>query len=62
MLSTGIWLVLGVGAAALIALVMMMLRTIRQSNHDAMAVGGLIFEGGNAVVFGLVIFVVLAKL
>lgn len=54
-LSTGIWLVLGVGAAALVALVVMMLRTIRQSNHDAMAVGGMIFDGGNAVVFGLVL-------
>jgi len=55
LMSVGIWLILGVGAASIVALAMMMLRTVRQSNHDALAVGGMIFERGNAVVFGLVI-------
>jgi len=55
MISVGIWLILGVGAAGVVALTIMMFRTVRQSNHDALAVGGMIFERGNAVVFGMVL-------
>jgi len=53
--STAGWLGMGVFAASLATLLVMMLRTLRRSSHDAMTVGRMIFERGNAVVFGLVL-------
>lgn len=55
LMSMGLWLILGTAAAAVVALLVMMLRTIRRTGHDAMAVGRLIFERANAVVFGTVL-------
>lgn len=54
-MSLGIWLILGVAAACLVTLLVMMMRTVRRSGRDAMAVGALIFERANAIVFGLVL-------
>lgn len=53
--SVGIWLILGFTVAGVASLLVMMLRTVRRSAFDAMTVGGMIFERGNAVVFGLVL-------
>lgn len=55
LMSFGIWLIIGTAAASFAALLVMMLRTIRRSNHDAMTVGAMIFERSNGVVFGLVL-------
>jgi len=55
LISVGIWLILGVGAACVVALVIITIRTVRQLKNDTLAVGGMIFERGNAVVFGLVL-------
>jgi tetratricopeptide (TPR) repeat protein len=53
--SAALWMVIGIGAACLVALLVMMLRTVRRSGHDAMTVGRMIFGRANAVVFGLVL-------
>lgn len=55
LMSLGVWFGVGVVAASLIVLLILMLRTIRQSTFDAMAVGSMVFERANAVVFGLVL-------
>jgi len=55
LISIGIWLIIGISAASLVALLVMMLRTVRRSNHDALTVGAMIFGRINAVVFGLVL-------
>ena len=54
-MSFGAWLIIGTAAASLVALLVMVLRTVRRSSHDAMTVGAMIFERTNAVVFGLVL-------
>jgi tetratricopeptide (TPR) repeat protein len=53
--SVVIWLTLGVAGAALVGLVVLMLRTIRRSAYDAMVAGRMVFDGANAVVFGAVL-------
>ena len=55
LLSLGVWLIIGITAASLATLLVMMIRTLRRSSHDAMTVGKMIFDRGNAVVFGLVL-------
>ncbi len=55
LLSIEVWLIIGTTAASLATLLVMMFRTLRRSSHDAMTVGKMIFERGNAVVFGLVL-------
>ena len=55
LMSLGIWLIVGVGSASLVALVIMTLRTIRRLIHDAMVVGRMVFERSNALVFGVVL-------
>jgi tetratricopeptide (TPR) repeat protein len=53
--STAGWFGMGLMAASLATLLVMMLRTLRRSSFDAMTVGRMIFDRGNAVVFGLVL-------
>jgi tetratricopeptide (TPR) repeat protein len=55
LISLGIWAVMGVALACVVALTVMMLRTVRRLIHDAMVVGRMVFEGSNALVFGLVL-------
>ncbi len=55
LMSFGAWLIIGTAMACVVALLVMMLRTVRRSNFDAMTVGSMVFERGNAVVFGLVL-------
>ncbi len=55
LMSFGAWFIIGTAMASLVALLVMMLRTVRRSNHDAMTVGAMVFERVNAVVFGLVL-------
>jgi hypothetical protein len=55
LVSIGIWLVLGVGAACVATVMAFTIRTLRRTAHDAMTVGRLVFERANAVVFGLVL-------
>lgn len=55
LMSVGLWLIMGTAAAAFVALVVMTLRTVRRSAHDALTVGSMVFEKANAVVFGLVL-------
>ena len=55
LLSFGIWLIIGVSAASLASLIVLMLRTVRRSGHDAMTVGAMFFGRVNAVVFGMVL-------
>lgn len=55
LLSFAGWLIIGVAASSVAALVIMMLRTVRRSSFDAMTVGSMVFERSNAVVFGLVL-------
>ncbi len=54
-MSIGAWLLIGTAAAGVAAILVMTLRTVRRSNFDAMTVGSMVFERGNAVVFGLVL-------
>ncbi len=54
-LSFGAWLIIGTALASAVALVVMTLRTVRRSSFDAMTVGAMVFDRGNAVVFGLVL-------
>ncbi len=54
-MSFGIWLIIGFAVAGLVALVVMMLRTVRRTAFDAMTVGTMIFGRVNSVVFGLVL-------
>jgi len=54
-MSVGIWLIIGAAVSGLAVLLVLMLRTIRRSAFDAMAVGGMVFERANAVVFGFVL-------
>ncbi|MEE4271396.1 MAG: hypothetical protein V2I67_06970 [Thermoanaerobaculales bacterium] len=54
-MSGAIWLILGAAASSAAALLVLMVRTIRRSAFDAMALGGMIFERANAVIFGFVL-------
>jgi tetratricopeptide (TPR) repeat protein len=55
LMSLAAWLIIGTAVASLVGLVVMMLRTVRRSNFDAMTLGSMVFDRGNAVVFGLVL-------
>ncbi len=55
LLSFGIWLIIGTTAASFSTLLVMLFRTFRRTSHDAMTVGRMIFDRGNAPVFGLVL-------
>lgn len=50
-----IWMLLGVAATAAAGVVVLMLRTIRRTAHDAMVSGRMVFDGANAAVFGAVL-------
>ena len=53
--SMGIWLTIGLALACAEIMTILMLRTLRRSVHDAMAVSRMVFERASAVVFGLVL-------
>lgn len=53
--STALWAAIGLALAAAVTMVVLTARTLRRSAHDTMVVSRMIFERGNAVVFGLVL-------